>query len=622
MTRIVLQWAIVGSLLVVYADTRSKLEKIYSFFVFSGCVLVVRLLIDIPISSWTSSRIGNNEIGLNANIVGMYLAISSIFAVYLAKVKGNKWYYVLVLLFSPIVLLTGSRKALFLLVVGVLGLLLLLLVERHQQNTKGKLALIAGALVIFTACVLFVPSLYDLVGRRVIEVFRTLFGEGGEDESTRIRLNMIEVGIKLFRQKPLLGQGVGSYAHNNYIELLVGVGIVGTLIYYSMYLVTIVRLVRNRKQIFVLPLIITLLLMLLLEVGSVNYWEPIFQILIALAFSASVVSEKRNIKSEDGIGKESGLSYSRAEKAEKIWNAIRGGPREVACLAFAKLVSTGVLNCLPDKVFLNMWYVVKFGRRIDWKNPKTFNEKLQWLKVYNRRDEYSMMSDKYAVRAYVAEMIGEDKLVPLIGVWESAKDVDMESLPNQFVIKCTHDSASVYVCHDKNEANLELVREKLDQQMKKNLFWWGREWPYKNIKPRIIAEEYLHDQDNPFELSDYKFMCFNGECKCIFTGTDRFSDEGLKITFFDTKWNKLPFERHYASSKKEILPPENLDKMIRFAEKLAEGIPFVRVDFYEANGKIYFGELTFFPGNGMEEFSPEEWDRHLGDWIILPEAKE
>lgn len=275
-----------------------------------------------------------------------------------------------------------------------------------------------------------------------------------------------------------------------------------------------------------------------------------------------------------------------------------------------------VTRLFTDKCFLKLKFRLAMGKKLDLKNPETFNEKLQWLKLYDRKSEYTGMVDKYSVREYIAKTVGEEYLIPLLGVWERFEDIDFDCLPEQFVLKCTHDSGGVVVCKNKVELDKESAREKINKSLKKNYFYQSREWPYKNIKPRIIAEKYMEDVSGG--LTDYKFMCFNGEVKSCFTCTERFSSGGLKVTFFNEKWEKLPFERGYPASAKEIARPANYAKMLQLSQELSKGIPFVRIDFYEVDGKIYFGELTFYPGSGMEIFRPEQWDYTFGSWIDLP----
>ncbi len=285
---------------------------------------------------------------------------------------------------------------------------------------------------------------------------------------------------------------------------------------------------------------------------------------------------------------------------------------------FKGLARRHFFDWLSDEAYIKLMYYCIMDRKVNLKNPQTFNEKLQWLKLYNRNPIYTMMVDKYEVKKYIAETIGEEYLIPTLGIYSSFNEIDFNKLPNQFVIKCTHDSGGVVICKDKTKLDINSAREKINKNLKNNFFYVGREWPYKDVKPRIIIEEYIDDHKNE-DLNDYKFMCFNGKVKCSFVCSERRSKEGLKVTFFDLDWNKMPFERHYPYSKKNIAKPENYTKMIELSEKLSKNLPFVRIDFYEVNGKIYFGEITFFPGNGTEEFTPEEYDYLLGSWIELPE---
>ena len=263
-----------------------------------------------------------------------------------------------------------------------------------------------------------------------------------------------------------------------------------------------------------------------------------------------------------------------------------------------------------------MIFKLKLGYSLDLKNPQTFNEKLQWLKLYDRNPNYIQMVDKYEVRKYISKNIGEEYLIPLIGVYNKFEDIDFEKLPNQFVIKCTHDSGGVVICKNKSKLDIQKAEDKIKKSINRNYYYSGREWPYKNIKPRIIIEQYMEDKKAK-ELIDYKIMCFNGSPKLSFTCSERYND-GLKVTFYDLNWEKMPFERHYPSSIKGIEKPKNYELMLELSKKLSNNIPFVRVDWYEINGKLYFGELTFYPGSGMEEFKPFYWDKKIGQLISLP----
>lgn len=285
---------------------------------------------------------------------------------------------------------------------------------------------------------------------------------------------------------------------------------------------------------------------------------------------------------------------------------------------FIPLGYKGKLNWMDDKTYLRFFYRGAMGKKLNLKAPKTFNEKIQWLKLYDRNPEYSKMVDKYEAKIYVAEKIGEEYIIPTFGVWDNFDDIDFSKLPNQFVLKCTHDCGGLVICKDKSKLDINEAREKINNCLKKEYFWGSREWPYRAVKPRIIAEAYMEDEKTG-ELRDYKFFSFDGEAKVMFIASER-QKEGAetKFDFFDMDYNHLPFTNGHPNA--DILPekPETFEKMAELAGKLSEGIPQVRVDFYDVNGHIYFGELTFSHWGGIVPFDPEEWDYKLGDMIKLP----
>lgn len=273
---------------------------------------------------------------------------------------------------------------------------------------------------------------------------------------------------------------------------------------------------------------------------------------------------------------------------------------------------------MPDKIYLEKVYKLRMGRKLNLDNPQTYNEKLQWLKLYDRKPEYTKMVDKYAVKDYVAKKIGAEHIIKTLGVWDKFDDIDFTTLPNQFVLKTTHDSGGVVICKDKNVLNMKEARKRIEWSLNRKYYYIWREWPYKDVKPRIIAEEYMVDESG-YELKDYKFFCFNGKVKALFVAKDRTKvNEETKFDFFDENFNHLPFTNGHPNSEPPYFKPENFEKMKELAEKLSIGIPHVRVDFYNINGKIYFGELTFSHWSGLTPFNPEEWDYEFGSWIELP----
>lgn len=276
---------------------------------------------------------------------------------------------------------------------------------------------------------------------------------------------------------------------------------------------------------------------------------------------------------------------------------------------------------IPDKTYLKLKYFICMGKRLNLENPQTFNEKLQWLKLYGRRPIDTVLSDKYAVKDYIANIIGPEYVIPLLGVWDSFDEINFDKLPNQFVLKCTHDSGGIVVCKDKSKFDKEAARVLFRRSLKTDFYVYSRERAYKDIPRRIIAEEYKED-DVTKELRDYKFFCFDGEPKLLFVASDRQTvGEETKFDFFDMNYNHLPFTNGHPNA--DILPqkPSKFKEMKTLAAKLSQGIPHVRVDFYEVNGQVYFGEMTFSHWGGMVPFEPEEWDYTLGNWIKLPIKK-
>ena len=285
---------------------------------------------------------------------------------------------------------------------------------------------------------------------------------------------------------------------------------------------------------------------------------------------------------------------------------------------FFTLGHWGFLKWMPDETFVKIGYRIRMKKKLNLEDPKTYNEKLQWMKLYNHDPEYTVMADKYGVRSLVKERIGEDFLIPLLGAWEKFDDIDFDSLPNQFVLKCTHDSGGLIICRDKSKLDMKAARKKLSRCLRQNYYGSGREWQYKNIPPRIIAEQYMVDESGT-QLKDYKFFCFDGEVKAMFVASDRTTE--TKFDFYDKDFNRMPVMQHYKNSDKPIDKPANYEEMIKIAEILSKGYPHVRVDLYNINGKIYFGEYTFFHFTGMERFEPDSYDDLFGSWIDLGKIK-
>lgn len=307
------------------------------------------------------------------------------------------------------------------------------------------------------------------------------------------------------------------------------------------------------------------------------------------------------------------------QKIKTLVDVIKNRPHTILGILFGKISKIGIFNKLSDRTYISIQYYLMIGKKLNLSKPITFNEKLQWLKLNNRELIYTNMVDKYKVREIIKHKIGEKYLIPLIGIYLSPYDIDFNKLPDKFVIKCNHDSGSVFICTDKTKIDFCKIQKKLVKNMKKNHFWWSREWPYKNIEPKVIIEKYMKD-DNNENLPVYKFLCFNGEPKVIQVIQDD-KKENETIDYFDIEWNLLNLRQDYPNSINHYKKPQQLKEMIGIAKKLSEKIPFVRVDLYLVNGKVYFSEFTMFSDAGVARFYPYDWDEKLGEWINLEYTK-
>ncbi len=275
---------------------------------------------------------------------------------------------------------------------------------------------------------------------------------------------------------------------------------------------------------------------------------------------------------------------------------------------------------LPSKLYLSLRYRQVHKRWINWEDPEYFTEKLQWLKVYGKGQAYAHLVDKVQVKDYVAKRVGSQYVIPTLEVWDSPNDIDIEKLPNEFVMKCNHDSGSLILCRDKNELNVADARESLSKVFRADYYLTGRETPYKYVKRKIFAEELIKSEHGK-DLLDYKFFCFNGEPRVFKVDFDRFVDH--HANYYDIEKNLLPFGEVWPpfDHSKVIEFPDNYDEMVDVARKLSDGLPFARVDLYNNDGRILFGEITLFPTSGFGPFTDVEWDKKLGDWLILPKAR-
>lgn len=292
-----------------------------------------------------------------------------------------------------------------------------------------------------------------------------------------------------------------------------------------------------------------------------------------------------------------------------------------ACIGIA--IDSDAGRLLSDKTYIKIKWWVRFGNseKLDLSNPQGFNQKIQWLKLNDRKDIYTTMVDKYEAKKYVADRIGQEHIVPTLGIYNTFDEINFNSLPDQFVIKCTHDSGGLVICRDKNKLNLENAKKKINRSLKCEYYYHGREWPYKNVKPRIIIEKYMEDKNSKNDgLRDYKFYCFDGEPKFLYISEGLEDHSTASISFVNLDWSFSSFKRSDYKGFSELPPrPAGFEKMLTISRKLSSGIPFLRCDLYEVNGQIYFSELTFSPCGGMMPFEPKESNIEVGKMLQLPQ---
>ncbi len=273
----------------------------------------------------------------------------------------------------------------------------------------------------------------------------------------------------------------------------------------------------------------------------------------------------------------------------------------------------------PNQLFLRIKFYNNMGYVLNLRDPQTFSEKLQWLKLYDHRPEYTTMVDKIKVKEFAASVLGKQHIIPTLGVWEDPDQIDFDKLPNQFVLKCNHNSGTgMYICKDKSKMDIENVKLCLRKGLKESYYIKNREWPYKNVERKVFAEAYMEDDYG--ELRDYKFFCFDGKVKALFIATNRSKGEhAVRFDFYDSEFNHLPFTNGHPNAEVPPKRPKMFEEMKALASNLSQGIPHVRIDFYEVGDQVYFGEMTLYHWSGMRPFEPIEWDYKFGEWIHLPQ---
>lgn len=282
-----------------------------------------------------------------------------------------------------------------------------------------------------------------------------------------------------------------------------------------------------------------------------------------------------------------------------------------------RLKIINLLRFIPDKPYLKMVYRIKTGKKLNLDHPVTFCDKLNWLKIHDQHPEYTELVDKVLVHDYLKRELGEDIGLPVLGVWKHYDDIDFSDLPDTFVLKCNHDSASVKIIRDKNAIDHTKLKEFYEGRLRINSFNLGREYPYKNVQPVIFAERFM-TPEGADDLLDYKFLCFDGVPKVMSIVTGRSQD--CRIDFFNMDFQHLDMTSSHPQSGKEIKKPDSFEEMKELASRLSRGMKFVRIDLYEIKGKVYFGEFTFFQAGGFWPMKPEKWEKQLGEWINIGDS--
>lgn len=542
--------------------------------------------------------------GVNPNDLAMVLCIGYAIAIHRFS-QRRRWYEALpILLLAALVLLTGSRKGYLLLA----GLPAAYLIWRDGAHRKRNLLLLLGCGVALLAAAFLIPPLYALLGSRLERMLQALFtADASADGSIQERLRFIRVGLEGFLQRPLTGWGLDcfrlngvtreTYSHCNYVELLYGGGIAALLFYYAPLLAVLVRTVRRAGKAPAVQLLTVLTAgYVVMDLFMVTYYERPQLMLVALLLGVSRLSQRR----DDGDG---------AAALKYLKNPFR---------LFLPPAMRGCFNRMPDERYLRLLYRAMFGKRLDLLCPSGFNEKLNWMKLYDRDMRYPRLADKLAMRDVVRERAGERRLVPLLGVWDSAEAVDFSALPVPCVLKTTHDSGGVYVLTGGDPAEAERARAFLKRRLARNYALLWREWPYSRVQPRVIAEAFIGGPDGSLPV-DYKIQCFDGRAFAVIACTGR-ETGAPRYWYFDRDGAPLPVTRFMEAHADEAkaVPLPSLAEMVRIAEACSAGYRELRVDLYlTPEGCVKVGELTLFDGAGFFEDYTEAGDRLLGAALRL-----
>ena len=559
----------------------------------------------------------NVRLGMAANVnpnwLGMLAAVAAGFCLVLAKNKRPQWLLPLLILL-PVAVLSKSAKATVLAALLIVVFYLILYPKRWWL----KLAAIcvAGAAALYFVLFLDNPISNGILQRQHV-MLHYLTDGAARAESIVARDSLMDIAMKFSRQRPLAGFGLGNfqylddtgtYSHNNFTELLVSGGAVMLALYYLPQLFALALSarvsVKNRRsgasaadlipRAAVGVFAVLLAAQIFMDYGMVSYFDRTAAIYFVLLVAAVRIGQNR---ANDG-----GRFF-----------ALVKNPR----ILFIWLAERGCFRKMDDETYLKRFYRARFGKELHLNQPVTINEKIQWLKLHDRDESHVRLVDKAAVRDYVAETIGADRLIDLLGIWDKAEEIDFAALPDRFVLKCTHNSGGVIVCKDKSNFDRKAAVRNLAKQLRKNYYTQGREWLYKNIPPRVMAEAFIGGADGSLP-DDYKFFCFDGVVRAVCVCTNR-SNKHADYFFFDRDFVRLPVNEASVNMPAGfIIPkPERYDEMVRVAEALAKGIKHVRVDLYDTEQGVRFGELTFFDQSGFADDYVGDGEYVMGEFLKL-----
>ena len=554
--------------------------------------------------------------GVNPNWLGMLAAIALALTLVLSRHKSKLWLLAMIPL-VPMVILSKSVKAMAL--AALLFVVIYLIVYPKRWWLKLLALLVIGATAFYFLIFQENSISNGLFHRLQIVAHYTIMGWGRAD-SVMARDSLITVALDAFRLRPFTGYGLGcfrflegaggTYSHNNFTEVLVSGGAVFFALYYLPQLFALAlssRTLARKKRSALVPqdvaarasigvFMALMVAQIIMDYGMVSYFDRTAAVYFILLVAAVRIGQNR------------------ASDGERFFTFLKN-PR----IVFIWLAERGFFRKMDDEAYLKRFYRARFGKELHLNPPVTMNEKIQWLKLHDHDEAHARLVDKITVRDYVTEKVGAAVLVEQLGVWNRAEEIDFDRLPERFVLKCTHNSGGVIVCPDKAKLDRAGAVKKLAAQLKKNYYNNGREWLYKNVTPRVVAEAFIGSADGTLP-DDYKFFCFDGVARAVCVCTNR-SGKHADYFFFDRDFQRLPVNEATANMPEHFVfpKPARYEEMLHLAETLSSGIKHVRVDLYDTEQGVRFGELTFFDQSGFADDYVGDGDRIMGEFLKLEE---